>query len=358
MIERIQQATHYVLMEMYLFESGQLADRFIKALSDAADRGVDVYLLLDGYGCFNLKPRDRQHLTSRGVHVLEYNPLHYLRWQRNLFRNHRKLLLVDGQVAFTGGTGITDRFDPQSYPDRYWHEIMIAVEGPSVAHWQALFLETWNRWSEAPITLPSVRFLSEGAEGTLGRVAAHTSTLGKSEILRSFITHIRHARQRAWLATAYFVPPGKLRRALGQSARRGTDVRLMLPGPVTDHPAVRWMGRRHYERMLRNGVRIFEYQPRFLHAKVLLCDARVSIGSTNADRWNYHWNLEANQEVDDPVIAEQVQALFEHDFALCQEIIYPAWRLRPWYYRLRERLWGGVIGLVSRFGKESRRPPK
>ena len=80
----------------------------------------------------------------------------------------------------------------------------------------------------------------------------------------------------------------------------------MLPGPVTDHPAVRWMGRWHYERMLRNGVRIFEYQPRFLHAKVLLCDARVSIGSTNADRWNYHWNLEANQEVDDPVIAEQV----------------------------------------------------
>jgi len=172
----------------------------------------------------------------------------------------------------------------------------------------------------------------------------------KSEIMRSFVTHIRHARERVWLATAYFAPPWKLRRALRRAARRGVDVRLMLPGPQTDHPAVRHLGSRYYDRLLRNGVRIFEYQPRFLHAKVLLCDDWMSIGSTNGDRWNYHLNLEANQELREPKIINRVRNLFEEDFGRCTEQLLEPWRHRSWRRRWPEWFWGKIAAVLARFG--------
>ncbi len=133
-----------------------------------------------------------------------------------------------------------------------------------------------------------------------------------------------------------------MRRALRRAAQRGADVRLMLPGPRTDLPAVRHAGRRFYTGLLRHAVRVFEYQPRVLHMKVLLCDDWVSIGSSNVDRWNLRWNLEANQEIADRRFAAEVQAMFEADFRNCEEIDYREWRRRPWHRRFLERFWGWV----------------
>jgi phosphatidylserine/phosphatidylglycerophosphate/cardiolipin synthase-like enzyme len=154
-----------------------------------------------------------------------------------------------------------------------------------------------------------------------------------------------------WFSTAYFVPSRSVLRALQRAAARGVDVRLLLPGPYTDHPAVRHAGRRFYGRLLRHGVRIHEYQPRFLHAKSVLCDHWVSIGSSNLDRWNLRWNLEANQEVDDAGFAAQVQAMFERDFADSLEIRYPEWHRRGLRERLREHLWGRVDMLLESLGR-------
>ncbi len=349
MLESIRAARHYVLLEMYLFESGSIAKRFIEAFVTAAKRGVDVFLLLDGYGAWRLLGSDRMRLRAAGVKLEVYNPLHYRRGHRNLFRNHRKLLLVDGRVAYTGGAGISDQFDPELRPLLHWHETMIEIQGANVDDWQSLFVETWSRWSPDPLELPQIP-CSERPQGDQpGRVVVQSSAHGKSEVMRSFVNRIRYARSRVWLATAYFVPAWKLRRALRRSARRGVDVRLMLPGPRTDHPAVRHMGCRHYERMLRDGVRIFEYQPRFLHAKILLCDQWLSLGSSNLDRWTYRWNLEANQELVDPRISDQVQALFEADFSHCREVHYADWTCRPWSRRLWERVLGQVAWILSRF---------
>jgi len=354
MLESIAAARRYIFLEMYLVESGQVADRFITALIAARGRGVEVYLLLDAFGGFYLHRQDRARLQAAGANLAFYNALRLTGGWRNLFRNHRKLLLVDGEIAYTGGAGITDAFDPESDPERYWHEGMLAIRGPCVADWHALFVETWRRWAKLPmaeIALPAAVPL---AEGFPGRVAVHGHNLASSEIMRSYLRHIAKARRRVWLATAYFIPPWKLRRALRRAALRGIDVRLLLPGPHSDHPEVRHIGSRYYERLLRDGVRIFEYQPRFIHAKAMLCDHWLSFGSSNADRWNYRWNLEANQEVRSPALAESVAALFQENFGDSVEIRAADWRRRSWGRRLREWFWGALARFFLRLGDRSR----
>jgi len=355
MLETIGNARHYVLLEMYLFESGQVADRFINALATAARRGVAVHVLLDDYGAKGLIHADRTRLLEAGVRLTFYNPVHYGELRRSLFRDHRKLLVVDGQVAFTGGAGITDEFDPLRHPLRYWHDSMVEIRGAVVQDWRILYEQNWNRWTPAPIRLPDLP--REMAGDQLGRVTVSRNAI-RSEIVRSFVSRIRYADRRVWLATAYFVPSWKLRRALRHSARQGTDVRLMLPGPHTDHPFARHMGRRYYTSLLVSGVRIFEYQPRFLHAKILLCDHWTSMGSSNVDRWNFRWNLEANQEIDDAEFARAVQARFELDLADCREIVSERWARRPWDRRVQEWFWGKVESLLAWFSdrKNTRRP--
>jgi len=357
MLSSLAASRKFVLLEMYLFESGRVADRFIPALAEAAARGVRVCLLLDGFGALALTRRDRQRLVAGGVELVLYNPLRTAGGHGNLFRDHRKLLLVDGIVAFTGGAGIADEFDPGLCPGRHWRETMLEIRGPVVADWQTLFVEVWNRWSERPLHLPASHLQPEQG-GRRGRVVAQRRFPGRSEVMRSHISRIRSARRQVWLATAYFVPSWKLRRALRRAAGKGADVRLLLPGPHTDHPAVRHLASRHYGSLLRAGVRIFEYQPRFLHAKVLLCDDWVSIGSSNLDRWNYRWNLEANQELTDKELAGRVAALFENDFGHCLEIAYPDWFRRAWNRRLLEWVWSRTSGILTRFTEKGRNRQK
>ncbi len=348
MLEAIEQAHRSVLLENYLFESGAVATRFIDALIRAAARGVTVKLMLDDFGARGLGHRDRTRLADSGVETRFYNPVHFRKFLLNMFRDHRKLLIVDGATAFVGGAGITDDFDPPRNPGAAWRETALCIRGPVLADWQELFLRFWNRHAPVPLKLPAPALPAGG--GMRGRVVV-TAPLIRQDIKRSVYIRVRHAQTRAWIATAYFVPSRKFRRSLKLAARRGVDVRLLLPGPHTDHPAVRHAGRRFYTGLLRAGVRIFEYQPRFLHAKTILCDGWMSLGSSNLDRWNLRWNLEANQEVDDAAFAEAVRAMFEADFGDSVECGYDVWRRRPWHLRLREHFWGRVDMWLESLGR-------
>jgi cardiolipin synthase A/B len=176
-----------------------------------------------------------------------------------------------------------------------------------------LFAATWRHAAHRRLPVdprPSMPLIP----GERGRIAA-SAGLGAKEITRSVVKHIRKSDRRVWLATAYFWPSGRLRRALRRAARRGLNVRVLVPGPQTDHPAIRAVGRLFYPRLLRNGVVIFEYQPGFVHTKLVLCDDWASVGSSNLDRWGLQWNLDANQEVDSPAFAAQAAAIFERCFA-------------------------------------------
>ena len=361
MLDAINSACETILLEMYLIESGSVVDRFITALLDAAERDVQAYLLLDDYGAIGLKQRERERLVHKNIHIAYYNRLRshstlynlyrifLLHQEHSLYRNHRKLLLIDGQTAFVGGTGLVDEFDPPGHPEMQWRETMVSIQGPVVADWQQLFTTSWNKSTQQTLSLPQPQPV-EHTEAQRGRITVNDIER-YSEVLLSLTRHIAHARVRVWLATAYFVPRWRIRRALKRAAKSGIDVRLLLPGPITDHPGVRYISHRLYGRLMKNGVRIFEYQPRFMHAKSVLCDDWVAIGSSNFDRWNLRWNLEANQEIKDEVLAAQVKEMFEQDFSNSVEYSYEQWYRRSWFKRLLQWFWKQVEILSQKIGR-------
>lgn len=347
MTRAIDNASDSLDLEMYLFESGVVAGQFIHHLCEAAGRGVVVRVLLDGFGSLKLLEPDRRKMIDGGVELRFYNPLHLGKFMGNIVRDHRKLMIVDGHRAFIGGAGITDEFDPPLAPEKRWRETIIGVNGPVVADWKMLFDQVWRDHSVHRILVPEVD--EPAGQPMRGRVSVGSGRLFRG-IYRELVRRIRRARQRVWISTAYFVPSRQLRQVLRNAARQGLDVRLLLPGPETDHPRVRTAGRGFYSSLLKAGVRIFEFQQRVLHSKAVLCDEWLSVGSSNYDRWNLRWNLEANQEFEDPDFAVTAQAMFEQDFADSVEITFDAWRQRPWRQRLAERYWGWVEWWITWIG--------
>ena len=338
MLDAIATARHYIVLEMYLLESGSVLTRFIDAIVESARRGVAVFLLFDDFGALAINKSDRQQLASHpNIHLKFYGPMEYRRWQRLLSRNHRKLLLVDNRVAFVGGAGISDHF----MGERGWHELMVQVEGESLQDWLTLFMESWPGPDDAIHAIKTVPHAIPAAAHQRGRVTL-SQLSHRQEIQSSLIRRLNSAQQEAWITTAYFVPSWRLRRALKAAAQRGVDVRLILPGHHTDHPAIRHAGHRFYHHLLCHGVRIFEYQPRFTHAKAYLCDQWCSSGSSNLDRWNLRWNLEGNQEIDDPEFTRSLKAELERNLQECQEINLASWQARPWQRRLLEWFWGRI----------------
>jgi cardiolipin synthase len=335
MLQAIDGAQLYVLAEFYLVESGQVMNRFIEALARAALRGVRVCALFDAVGARGLKESDRARLRTGHVDLVFFNAASWRAWPHLFLRDHRKLLIVDGAVGFTGGTGLADMFSPDAQPDGYWQDCVVEIVGPILEDWHNLFASSWKQSARRPLDI-APRASPSIVRGDLGRVSA-AAGLGANEVERSVISRIRKAKIRVWIATAYFWPSSRLRRALRRAARRGVDVRLQLTGPHTDAPAARVAGRLFYTRLLSSGVVIYEYQPRFLHSKVILCDDWVSIGSSNLDRWGVLWNLDANQEVDSPAFSAQVEAFFMETFGAslilrnASDVVHhwsvPLWRL-------------------------------
>jgi cardiolipin synthase A/B len=348
MLAAIDAATESVLLEMYLVRSGIIATRFIAALVAAAGRGARVCVVLDAFGALGLTGADRRVLLAGGVELRLFNPLSLRKRLGNLMRDHRKLLLTDGRTAFVGGAGLTDEF--AGGPRGPWREVMVQIEGPVVADWHRAFARSWRRCGpELTIAAPPARTTAGGhATGRLALSEARQRSVLANGVLR----RIDSALRRAWIMSAYFVPSRRFRKALRRAARRGVDVCLLVPGARTDHPWVRQASRRFYGKMLRSGVRIFEYQPQMLHAKVILCDNWASVGSSNLDRWSFRWNLEANQEVADADFADTVCALFERDLMVSRAITRRYWRQRAWLDRLRE----SIAGVLDRRLDRWRRP--
>jgi cardiolipin synthase A/B len=348
MFEAIGEARDSILIELYLMESGRLASALSEALIKAVGRGVSVMLMLDGYGAMGLSGSDRERLETGGVALRFFNPLGFHSLARNLTRDHRKLVVIDGRVAFTGGFGAVDEFLDA------WYEVAVRIEGPVVADWVRLFSRLWD----SPLTRgagePSrVRGLALTVasdptyHGMRGRVAWGQGYRYQA-IRHSLHRRVTGAERRLWLCTPYFVPTFTLRLRLARAARRGVDVCLLLPGERHDHPPVRYAAQRFYGRLLRAGVRIFEFQPTFIHAKFGLADDWASVGSCNFDHWSLQWNLEANQEVDDARFADEVASLFERNFAASHEITYHEWRERPRWQRFKEWLFGSLDGMLTR----------
>jgi cardiolipin synthase len=346
MIQAIDDAQSYILLEMYLVESGVLAGRFVEAFIRAAHRGINVRLVLDGFGSLAFAQADRRRLTDAGVELRFYNIVALRKRLRNFLRDHRKLMIVDGAFAFVGGVGLTDEFGVTGPPGWPWRDLVVEIHGPVVYDWQQAFGRTWKRsGGELALPAPSLEPIPDGARA---RVVLSEAWY-RSELANAVARRIGSANKRAWIMSAYFVPSRRFRKALRRAARRGVDVRLVVPGPLTDHPIVRQAARRFYGKLLRNGVRIFEFQPRVLHGKMSICDDWVSVGSSNLDRWSFKWNLEANQEIENEAFANVAAAVFEKDCGLSLELDRHRWPQRAWMDRLQERFAGWLDRWLDRW---------
>src|SRR5579872_5774096 len=224
MIRAIDDARSYVLLEMYLVETGVVSNRFIEAFVRAARRGIAVRIVLDGFGSLGLSQADRHRLSEAGVQLRLYNPVRLRKQMRNFLRDHRKLMLVDGALAFVGGVGLTDAFGVTGPPGWPWRDVMVAIRGPVVSDWQLAFAMTWRRsGTELDCAVPlNASLLEQGAQG---RVVLSDAWY-RSELANAVARRIGAARSRAWVMSAYFVPSRRFRKALRRAARRGVDVRL------------------------------------------------------------------------------------------------------------------------------------
>ena len=354
-LQYIDNAQRYIDIEVYLVATGTATQQLVAALSAAAQRGVAVRCLFDASGSADFIAAERETLRESGVDLHFYNPITWFGGVRNLHRDHRKVLIFDHHIACIGGLGFTDAFCIEDDKQQtLWHEQMLVVRGEIVADWRRLFEQSWlqanhphRKVLDSLAHKHATVSLTEAKPG-LGRVVFSASRNNR-DLLRSLVTRIRHAQTRVWLSTPYFVPPRVLRIALIHAAQRGLDVRLQVCGNFTDLPAVRYAGQIYYAQLLRAGVRVFEYQPRFSHLKSALVDHWVTLGSCNFDHWTLHWNLEANQAALDPALVEAVQHCFEQDFSQSTELTRQAWLQLPVHYRLKIWFWGRVKKLADLF---------
>jgi len=347
-INAINNANSEIIIENYLTNSGQVFNQFITVLLQAAKRNVKVYCLFDSYGSKGISRKDLLLLDVKNIYIQFYNKIKYYKYLKNLFRDHRKIFIIDRNIVFIGGAGLSDEFDINL--KQGWHDIMLSIKGEITQDWFILFQRNWANTGKIALNKlfdKNIAITSQLPLTQTGKVI-ETSAPHKHEINKLVLQKINTSKQSIWLTTPYFVPSRKLRRFLIRAADRGVDVKLLLPGTKTDHSGVRIMGQRYYAGLLRHDVKIFEYSKHFSHAKALLCDQWTTIGSSNFDRWNFRWNLEANQVIADPSFSLTLQHWFEQELRQCNEIFYDQWRNRTQWQRMKEWYWGKVIIILEK----------
>jgi cardiolipin synthase len=342
MLAALDGARDEVLLEAYIFRDDETGRAFRDALVRASQRGAKVRVLADGLGSFDTAETFWDTMRSGGIEARTFHPLLARFWDF-AFRDHRKILVVDRRIGFTGGMNIgveygSSRRSPRKARLRghTWRDTQVRVEGPTAWEMAIVFGEGWERAGGAPLDLPP---LSE-TEDTGARILTLDTRPGRgTDEMASILTAITSAcRRRLWVTNAYFAPKKGALARLEAAVQRGVDVRLLLPG-VSDVPLVRRAGRGYYGVLLERGVRIFEYGAAVLHAKTLVADEQAAVvGSTNLDYRSFDFNAELNLVMLCPETNAALAAAYEKDLEGSTEILLPDWKRRPLLEKLGERL--------------------
>ncbi len=335
----IDSAKDYVLAEFFIIHDDQLGREFKNRLITKARQGVKVLLLYDEIGCHKLRRRYLAELTDAGVHVRKFHSTRgfYNRFQLN-FRNHRKIVVVDGHQAYVGGLNVGDEYMGRGKKFGLWRDTHVSLRGPAVAGVQLAFAEDWH-WatSETDLQLNWEMERSEGHHCNV--VVLPTGPADELESCGLFFTHIIHAaRQRVWIASPYFVPTDEVVKALKIAALRDVDVRILLPAKA-DHLLVYLSSFSFVAESEPAGVKFFRYQPGFLHQKVVLVDDDfAAVGTANLDNRSFRLNFEITIGVADIEFAAKVERMLAKDFANSQLETGEAFRRRPFWFRFAVRL--------------------
>jgi len=331
----IDRARRMVLLESYIFKDDATGRSLLEALGRAVDRGVAVRVLADAFGSIATRRGFWKEMRERGIEVRLFNPL-FPQLFLQPFRDHRKILVIDDETAFTGGMNIGDEYGSGlSAHGGPWRDTHVQVDGPAAWAMAIVFTEAWNAAGGSAIALDRL----EPSTGPVSVMVLDSRPFrGTGEVASAFAAVVAAARSRIWITNAYFAPRHRAVEALGRAAERGVDVRILLPGK-SDVAIVRHAGHGHYAGLLRRGVRVFEYQPAVLHAKTAVADDFLSLtGSSNLDFRSFHFNAECNVVVLDSEIGRIFAAAFEKDLTQSTEVTREEWSSRPLLHKIGDAL--------------------
>ena len=337
MLDAVSSAKSTINLSSYIYWPGDIADRFSEALIERAQAGVEVNLVLDGYGSAKLDGRRLDHLDRSGVHVSIFRPPSWCQVRKLNNRMHRRILVVDGRVAFVGGVGIADVWTGNAEDPEHWRETHLRVEGPAVTELLGGFVENWTEATGRLLNATHVPEVAPFEDGMALQVTRSTPIGGPTALTQLFYAAIAGARRRLWMTTAYFAPDRAFEDVLCEAARRGVDVRILVNGRRVDKEVARQAGHRSYSRLLEAGARIFEYDKTMLHAKVLLVDdCWGNVGSGNFDSRSFDLDLEINVAIHDRRLVEELDSHFQEDLTVSREIHLEQWKQRPLRKRAAE----------------------
>lgn len=340
MIEAVQNARRSIDFLTFIYWQGDVAERFGEALAERARAGVRVRVLLDAFGAHSMNKALLDSLRDAGAEVLWFRPKARWRiWQVDN-RTHRKILMVDDIVGFTGGVGIAAEWDGDARSPDEWRETHFRIEGAALDGLYGAFISNWVEAGAPPdaneLPTPPVHAANGGA---LVQVLRTSAAVNYSDIATLFRVLISLARHRLCVTTGYFVPDEPTMRLLEDAAARGVTIEILMPGPYTDSHVARMAGEAAYERLLSAGVKLYRYQPTMLHAKIVLVDDIVAvIGSANFNHRSMGKDDEIALSVIDEPLFQNLAADFEHDRGRCDRVELESWRERGLWQRFKENI--------------------
>lgn len=339
MLDGIADAQHTIDFLTFVYWSGEVGTRFADALSERAEASVRVRVLLDSWGALSIDKSLLEEMAAAGVQVHWFRPLSRLQIHKANHRTHRKVLVVDESVAFTGGVGIADEWDGDARNADEWRDTHFRIRGPAVDGLRAAFLTNWAETDDSLFDPELDRFPDQPQPGSVMIQALRgASVTGWSDISTLFRALLQLAEERIRLTTAYFVPDERLNVLLCRAAERGVSVEILLPGPHIDKRFVQLAGEASYERLLESGVRIWQYQPSMLHAKVMTIDGvAANIGSANFNARSSRLDEEINLAAFDPDLTRLLDDQFEDDLERSEPIRRAPWGRRSLSRRAAER---------------------
>lgn len=334
----IESARETVHLEAYILRSDRTGKEFARRLEAKARSGVRVRVIYDAIGSFGTDPVFINRMRNAGVQFLEYHPVAPWRprwaWNR---RDHRKSLIVDSRLAFTGGVNISDDHAPLEDLGLDWHDVHVKVEGPAALELDRVFRQTWYTHTKRWYALAPPK--AKASKGSRVWVVSNHEFLHRYRIRAAYLSALRAAKRQVIIANAYFVPDHRTTRALAGAARRGVDVRVLVQGN-SDVRSVWHAGRYQYEYLLRHGVRLFEWTGPILHSKTAVVDETwATVGSYNMDHRSLLMNLEVNLNVLDAAFARKLSKALLEDISFSKEIDLARWSRRPYLEKVKERWW-------------------
>jgi cardiolipin synthase A/B len=339
MLKDIRAARRTITFETYIYWSGSIGREFVDALTERAKAGVKVHVLLDWVGSLKMDAALIEEMQKAGIEVERFHEPHWSNWGQMNNRTHRKLLVLDGQVGFTGGVGIADHWRGTAQHPGEWRDTHFRAAGPVVAQMQSVFLDNWMR-ATGKVLHGEAYFPALKPVGDYAAQMFSSSPSGGSESMHlMYMLAITSARNHIDLANSYFVPDALTIRVLTDAARRGVKVRILTPSGHIDSETVRKASRGSWGPLLEAGVQIAEYQPTMFHVKGLIVDGLFSsVGSTNFDNRSFRLNDEANLNVLSREFGAEQRRVFEADWAKGRLITHAQSLARPWTEKLLERL--------------------